>query len=218
MAAAHPDFLIAHAGHPPARGCARHRGGLRPRWSARAPGPRCAPWARRGWTTTTTTRPARCRRRCSGASARWRRRWASRWWCTCETRTRTARRSCARRACAEGVIHCFTGDTDAARRYLDLGFLHLAVGRGDVQEDRGAAGRGALRAAGPADGGDGQPVPGAGAATAARRTSPRTWWRRRRRWPSSRASLWRSWLPAPPPPPLPCSGSRWLEPEQAGGY
>lgn len=23
----------------------------------------------------------------------------------------------------EGVIHCFTGDTDAARRYLDLGFL-----------------------------------------------------------------------------------------------
>ena len=27
---------------------------------------------------------------------------------------------------ARGMIHCFTGDTDAARRYLDLGF-HLSI-------------------------------------------------------------------------------------------
>ncbi|MEW5740737.1 MAG: TatD family hydrolase [Myxococcota bacterium] len=43
---------------------------------------------------------------------------------------RDAHEECAAILAAEGVsrgmIHCFTGDTDAARRYLDLGF-HLSI-------------------------------------------------------------------------------------------
>ena len=41
-----------------------------------------------------------------------------------------------------GVIHCFSGDYETAKKYLDLGFFYFLFGHSDFQEGRGGKGRG----------------------------------------------------------------------------
>ena len=61
----------------------------------------------------------------------------------------------------EGVIHCFTSDTAAARTFLEPWLLPVVLGHRHLQECRGAAGCRPLGASGPAAHRDRLAVPGA---------------------------------------------------------
>ena len=65
---------------------------------------------------------------------------------------------------AGGVIHCFTGGLELARRALDLGFLISFSGIVGLPAGRGDPAGGAGGAGGPPPGRDGRPVPGPAAA------------------------------------------------------
>ena len=71
----------------------------------------------------------------------------------------------------EGVIHCFTSDTAAARTFLEPRLLPVVLGHRHLQECRGAAGRRPLGSSGPAAHRDRLAVPGA-CSPAGRRNEP----------------------------------------------
>ena len=135
----------------------------------------CAAWPARGGsspsarsasTSTTTTRRARCSGRCSAAQIRLAREVGL----PIVVHTREADAETAAileqegAAEAGGVIHCFTGGLELARRALDLGLPHLLLGDRRLPEGRGDPAGGPGGARRPPPGRDGRPLPGPAAA------------------------------------------------------
>ncbi len=149
----------------------RRRARARRRRTAAAGGA-CRAWwpsARPGWTTTGSTAAASSRWNGSASasactSAR-RGPAACRWWCTRAAPASDTVELLRSEGGGEvqGVFHCFTETQEVADAALDTGLPHLVLRHPDLQECRGAARRGAPRAAGALPDRDRQPVPGAGA-------------------------------------------------------